>query len=790
MRCLFFLTIILSSVFISPIYSKPCKTTDTRSDSIDITNYKISLSIRNLSLKTISGFTEINMLAKVSGVNSIRLDFLKLTPTKISISGIDQAYSKNDSIIFVQLSSTKNIGDTFTLRIEYTGQPVTDPQWGGFYFSGNYAFNLGVGFVVDPHNFGRCWFPCFDNFIERSTFDLYITTDSGYKAVCGGTLQSQTTNTDNSITWNWKLQTPVPSYLASVAVSKYELVNSTYTGLQRNIPIAIASLPSDTSKVKSSFVHLPNALSIFENHYGAYQFERVGYSVVPFSGGAMEHATNIAYPLFAVDGTTTYETLYAHELSHHWWGDLATCRTAGDMWLNEGWANYSERVFLENVYDKQHYRDDVKSNHLSVLRYAHIKDAGFRAVAGIPHQYTYGEHVYHKGSDAIHTLRTYMGDSAFFAACKSYLNQYKFKDVSTVDLIQHFKPFTNADLSSFFNDWILNPGFCDFVISLMVTDGSLNTKVIVQQNLRAANNYYTNVPLSITFYDQHWNAVTKNFTMSGASKEVSFPLSFSPIFAVIDQDENISYARTKNTVVLKAAGFTQLNDALMGITVTSISDSAMLHVEHHWTAADQSKCTIPGIYVSNYRYWKVDGIWPANFKATAFLNYDGTMPSAFNSGYLDHTFIRQTEDSLVLLWRPDETANWQIVADSIAGKTMGGSKTDKVGRFWLKDLKKGEYVFGMYDVKLGINEPQESSIKEKILIYPNPSNDIIKIVADFTHQDAVVKLFDIQGRCVLQNSFSSLLQSLEIDVTPLQKGNYILQWNDGVNHVNKNIIIK
>lgn len=763
--------------------------TDLRSDSLDITHCDLQLTVRNLAAKTISGEALIHFTAKQNSISRLRLDLLKLPVSDISISGVSQPFTHNDSEVFVTLLQPRNTGDTFSLRVVYSGQPVTDPKWGGFYFSNGYAFNMGVGFVLNPHNFGRCWFPCFDNFVERATYAVHVNTDSGYTAVCGGLLQGTTTNPDNSVTWHWNLGTEVPSYLVSVSVSTYAFVQYSYAGVNRNIPVMLAAHAADTVKLKNSFIHLPDAIGTFENRYGPYRFERVGYNLVPFASGAMEHACNISYPLSAADGTTASETLFAHELSHHWWGDLATCSTAGDMWLNEGWASYSEKVFLESLYGRSAYLDEVRSNHLNVLRFAHIIDGDFRAITGIPHQYTYGEHVYHKGADAVHTLRSYMGDSAFFAACRSYLNQHTLRSVNTAVLKSHFQQFTPLNLDHFFSNWISSPGFCDFRIRSIHSDASFNTTVIVQQELRAAPAYFSEVPLTITFYSASWEPFTKSFSMSGASTELRVALPFAPVFAVIDRDEQISFARSQNTVVIKSTGLKQLDDALMGVTVNSVTDSALLHVEHHWTRPDQSMCNIPGVYLSNYRYWKVDGIWPAGFAATAFLNYDGSTPSNLTSGYLDHTFIKQTEDSLVLLWRPDGESNWQLVPDSIAGRTMGASKTDKVGRFWLKKLQKGEYAMGMYDQALaGI--AKQAGIDKQLTVYPNPSKDLVRISVGFAHHDASVTIYDLAGKIVMQVPCSSLLHALDLDVSQLPKGAYTLQFSDGTHRISKKLLLQ
>jgi aminopeptidase N len=166
-------------------------------------------------------------------------------------------------------------------------------------------------------------------------------------ALCNGALISTIDNGNGTKTWNWEMNEEIPSYLACVAVGNYAPAYFNYYGIEDTIPVQLGAVAADTSDMKNSFVHLTDALSIFENHFGPYRWNKVGYSLVPFTGGAMEHATNIAYPNFMVNGNTLYEDFLVHELSHHWFGDLATCETAEDMWLNEGWASYCVYLFYE-----------------------------------------------------------------------------------------------------------------------------------------------------------------------------------------------------------------------------------------------------------------------------------------------------------------------------------------------------------------------------------------------------------------------------------------------------------
>jgi aminopeptidase N len=134
------------------------------------------------------------------------------------------------------------------------------------------------------------------------------------------------------------------------------------------------------------------------------------------------------------------------------------------MWLNEGWANYSEYLFAENVYGREKYLMLIKENHKNVLQYAHSnnRDGEPLPVSGIGHEHTYGMHVYQKGGDMVHTLRGIMGDDAFFRACADFQDSFKFQSVNTEDMMNFFNNYSRFDLAHFSSSGYKRR---DFVIS-------------------------------------------------------------------------------------------------------------------------------------------------------------------------------------------------------------------------------------------------------------------------------------------------------------------------------------
>lgn len=726
---------------------------------LDVKHYDISLTNIDYSAKTISAQAVISFDC-LNAADSVELDLWGLTVNRVYDTE-PLVYRQYGEKLVIRFKEKTIKGQSRSLSINYSGKPPQDATWGGFTFSGAYAFNLGVGFTSNPHNLGRVWFPCIDNFTDKATYTFHVTAPQGYKAFCNGNLDSVVNNT-----WHWSLQQAIPTYLASVAVAPYTSNSQQHKGTQ----ITLNALAGDSLKMAQSFVHLNDALDAFENRFGPHRFNRAGFNAVPFSGGAMEHATNIAYPLFAIDGTTNYETLYAHELSHHWWGNNVTCRADTFMWLNEGWAAYSERLFLEWVYGSDAYKADISSNHRNVLHYAHLRDGGAWPVGRVDHDRTYGMHVYDKGADMVHTLRGYMGDSAFFTACKHYMDYFAFGNADNEGLKTIFQQHTTRNLGAFFRYWIENPGSTAFsVLEWQTLDvgPAVRTEIRIKQNLRMAPELYREVPVEVTFFDIAMNRETHQLMLGGLDTTFVIVGGVKPVYIALDLNEKISDAITDKAILLHDTGVYDFVDALMNVKVNEMADSAFMRVEHFWTAPDNYYNKLSGVQLSTRRYWQVDGVWPDRMKASATIEYNGRLSGInYAAGYLDDDLIIANEDSLLLLYRPHAAAYWQ----QAEGVTKGsGTNLDRKGTFTINELKKGQYALA---IRNAATAAIDKAVINTIRIYPNPSTGQIQI--DFTPlgTSACLEITDSLGKKVKQIKLQVAQERIIVKTDGLKTGLY------------------
>jgi len=745
----------------------------THSDSLDIKNYAINLRITDFTNKTISGYTDIKAVPKYSGLNYFRLDLLVMTIDSIILNNnVVLNFSYNDTLILIPLNPPLSLSDTINVKVYYNGHPQEDPgtyHWGGFKWSGTQAYNLGVGFETDPHAFGRCWYPCIDDFVDKASYDYYITVDSAlnHTAVCGGMLQSITPNGNGTRTCHWKQSEEIPTYLASVAVGNYVCVSDTFQALLGNIPVDIWVNPSDVSKVWTSLPKLHEIFDSFEQRFGPYYFCRVGYVSVPFNSGAMEHASNIAYPTSCFTGNNSYETLYGHELFHHWFGDLVTCNTALDMWINEGWATYSESVYMEDLYSMEQAKEYRRNAHCTNIRYNHIEEGGYYALYGIPHNLTYGTTVYEKGGAVAHTLRGHLGDSLFFSSIKEFLDSMKFKSVSSFEMRDILTGISGVDLNGFFDSWVFTPGFPHFSIDSFIVSPNgpdYDVSLYLCEKMRGRSTYSQDLRFEVAFMDSTWNIHTFLVEFDGPSCVRNVTIPFSPAVVMVDPEERTADATTDNYKTLKSIMTYDYAKTFFQAIVEEITDSAFVRVEHNWVAPDTLKTPVPGLFISTERYWKIDGIFPQTLRIKGRFNYNKTSTSI---GYLDIELITNVKDSIVLLYRPNSTQDWQIIPTTVSGNNLAGF-------LYTENTPPGQYALGIWDWAryLSMNTPVAEN--KEMSIRPNPATNTITFSCN---NPCFLKIYNTSGISFIEKDVKGN-NDIKIDISELPKGIYIAQITD------------
>ncbi len=644
-----------------------------RDDSIDILHYNINLTIPNLTAKTLTGITDLQVYTTRDSVRNILLMLDHLTVDSVWINEErDHHVFRKGNIIHIRLQEPQDKGSTVLVTVFYHGRPIHDPHWGGFYFTRRAAFNMGVGMTVTPHPFGRSWFPCIDNFTDKATYDYFITVPDTLVAACPGSLEEVIHNHDGTVTWHWNLSDPVSSYLSSVAVSSYTILRDSLQGMQGLIPAYYFVPKGKAASAKGTFSHVSDYLRIYESLFGPYPWEKIGYATVPFNKGAMEHATCISVPEYILTGTHDFDELLAHEFSHSWFGNLVTCQTARDMWLNEGWATYCEALYREFSRGRAGYTRYIHTNHRRVLQFAYIADKGYYPVFGIPDNLTYGTTVYKKGADIIHTLRNFLGDKVFFDAMKKYFRQFAFMNITTAEFETFLSQTTHQNMEDFFNTWIYTPGFPHFSLDsfIIIRDrDDYVTGLFLKQRLRGRTDYSYNTPVKVTLLDKTWKQHNEKVIISGPSMKKTLITSFRPVAVMLNMNQFVSDATSSDYKIIKQTGAYTFNNCFFRLDVKTLNDSAFVRVIHHWTGPDLP-APPPGFILSENRYWSIEGVLPDSvaWKGSFVYNFSRSM----RNGYLDTLPAPSSKEMLKLLYRPSLHTSWREIPVKVTGNPTSG----------------------------------------------------------------------------------------------------------------------
>ena len=738
-----------------------------RSDSFDIRHYDIHADLTDFDAGVFHGNTRIDFRPLLDSLDRIQFDFEGLETTLIlDQEGDTLDFSSGDATITVFPEEGFQKDSAYSLRFHYFGVPITCPSgFGGFYFEQGYAYNLGIGLQAKPHNFGRAWYPCFDNFVERATYTFRITTHEGRKGYGVGTFMEEIQEGGDTLTRVYEMMQSIPTYLSHIAASTYDEVNYMHQGQYGAVPIQLVARTSDTANMRESFGPLADALDCLEDWYGPYAFERIGYTIT--TRGAMEHPTAVAYPSSSIQNGSTNLGLITHELGHHWWGNITTMTTENDMWIKEGPASYSEQQIIEYLEGPKAFQQAVLSNNVNMLRTAHVADGDFLALSPMDDAHIYGRHTYDKGAAMIHNLRGYLGDSLFRLGMQYVLQERAFGTISGPEFRDELMAGTGFDLNPFFDNWIFSPGWSDFYIenwTATAQDTQFLIEVQVEQGLYGTDQWHEQVPITLGLYHPDHPFHQERVQVSGPLSSLRFTSDFIPQHVFVNPEQRLNLASATHFEILEAPYRSSFLGTDWFFEAPQLSvDSLPFQLTHHYVSPPGQEQN-ERFRLSGTHFWS---IWtPAPLTQTeCIVSYRGR-----NSDQLDYDLVDVTEDSLILVYRPFGDSLWQEYPHYEKSIQLPG---DGRGICQLDQVLPGQYAFANQKISTSIAQVTPAS---QDVLYPIPSNDVVHLQ---TQQPATdYRIVDTQGKTTQSGSFAAGIGTYRIDISLLPTGFYYLQWKD------------
>lgn len=449
----------------------------------------------------------VTLDAKGMDIHSIDIDRDgKKTPLKYDYDGMQ---------VNIHLDRTYTRGEKYTLFIDYTAKPnelpahhgsaaITDDR--GLYFinpKGEDKNKPTQIWTQGETEANSVWFPTIDKPNQKTTEEIFMTVPAKYVTLSNGLLVGQKTNGDGTRTDHWKLDEPISPYLFFMGVGDYAIVRDSYKGKEVAYYVEKAYAPV----ARRIFGHTPEMIAFYSRITGV-DYPWPKYDQITgrdYVSGAMENATATLHSDAAqqdarelTDGNQ-WEDVIAHELFHHWFGDLVTCESWSNITLNESFADYSETLWNEYKYGKdageavnfsgiQSYLQTPDNAQKDLVRYYYAdKEDVFDGVS------------YPKGGRILNMLRNYVGDSAFFKSLNLYLTTYKFKSAEAADLRLAFEAVTGEDLHWYWDQWYYGSGHPKLTIDYVYDDAAGRVQVIVNQTQETGKIF--RLPIAIDVYN-------------------------------------------------------------------------------------------------------------------------------------------------------------------------------------------------------------------------------------------------------------------------------------------------
>ncbi len=404
-------------------------------------------------------------------LSAFNLDFRGFEIGAVTIDGAPAQYKRDGGELTVTLPEALAAGTPFTATIAYSGIPKPITSRTQLPFKIGWLTGKDVSFVVSEPDAASSWYPVNDHPRDKATYTFRVTVPKPYMAVANGILKDTTEQAD-STTYLWEASDPMASYLATVAIGKFEVSETPGPGgltVRTYYPAAAAK------ETAAAFGAQADALSYFSQIFGPYPFESYGAVVVDGTfDAALETQT---LPIFgrASLGQGT-ESPAIEELAHQWFGDSVSPTNWHDVWLNEGFAVYATWLWAEHTQGAAAMEKKVRQAYdaltiqgvLPVLEEAGVDVKGTPdekieqviAVAVMPPpaepaaDNLFNQGVYDRGALALHALRLHVGDEAFFKILRDYYDQHKYATASTQDFIAIAEKVSGESLAEFFDLWL------------------------------------------------------------------------------------------------------------------------------------------------------------------------------------------------------------------------------------------------------------------------------------------------------------------------------------------------
>ena len=461
-----------------------------------------------------------------------------LEPLKFTNDGeqlriaLDRTYTKADTLaVYIQYTATPD-----SLKVS-EGRAIRSDK--GLYFINPHKKDPNKPRQIwtqgEPES-NSAWFPTIDKPNQRMTHQITLTVDTNMVTLSNGYRDFSVVNGDGTRTDFWVMDQPHAPYLAMLAVGEFKVVQD--NGM---VPIDYYMEPDYERYARLIFGETPEMITHFSDLLGVpYPWNKYSQVIVrDYVSGAMENTTAVIFGEFMnMDDKAHADApmfdIVAHELFHHWFGDLVTCRSWANLPLNESFATYGEVLWREHKYgidEADYQRENQRLSYLRDVQFNGAKDM-IRFDYEQPDDMFDG-HSYAKGGRILHMLRHELGDAAFFEGLKTYLTDNSYQAVEIHQLRQAFEKVTGRDLNPFFNQWFLAAGHPNLKVAYEWQPDAKNFRITINQTQDLSRFPLYQLKIPVVIY-QGKQTITKELHLQDARQVFDFELKGAPDWVALD----------------------------------------------------------------------------------------------------------------------------------------------------------------------------------------------------------------------------------------------------------------
>ncbi len=433
------------------------------------------------------------------------------TLTGIEVNGVSRPWTVDgDRVLLGPID-----GPAVDVDVYWTVTGASDTGMGLQWGDPTFAFHEPDG--------ARTWLPVYDVPSDKATLRWEITVPDDDVVFANGTGTAVLDAEPGWKTWIFTFDGQIPTYLMTFHTGTYEVIEVA------DAPwgIRVAAYPDRVDAAEDTFANTQEMIEHFSDLYNPYPWDDYNLAMAPF-GGAMEHTTVVTFGAELV-GSYYGEIVNVHELGHHWWGDDVTLEDWPHIWLNEGFASYTEVLWYERAYGAEGRREYVASQADSYFQWKDYEGEG----PLVDPNYLWGGTVYDKGSWVVHMLRGVLGDEVFFDTLRAYEAAYRYGVADSADFQSIVEAQTGEDMSWFFDAWLYVSGepFYEWGWAAGPATGGWQVDVTIEQDRQE---FTMPVPVRVTFADG--TVVDERVVVSGAGVTASFCYATEPTAVELDPD--------------------------------------------------------------------------------------------------------------------------------------------------------------------------------------------------------------------------------------------------------------